>query len=95
MLHGHSILIVEPEVGPFVTALQAAIDNAGAETLVARDVATALQRCEQFRFSAALVNAEHRSVLEGLTERNVPALLYVRTETPKAIVASVERLLAE
>jgi hypothetical protein len=53
-----------------------------------------LARCEQMSFSAALVNAEERAVLDDLTERDLPALLYVRSETPSAIIASLERLVA-
>lgn len=93
-LRGHSILIVESELGSFITALQAAVDHTGAESLVARDPVSALQRCAHFQFSAALVNAEHRTILTPLTEVGIPALLYVRDEQPKAVISSLERFLA-
>jgi hypothetical protein len=89
-LSGHSILIVESEVGSFVARLQTAIEDVGAESLVARDAPTALQRCERFRFSAALVNAEHRQLMDQLS---MPSMLYVREEPPKGIVASLESML--
>ncbi len=86
-----SILIVESEVSPFVVRLQTVLEQRGAETLVARDQQLALQRNEQFSFTAALVNAEHRALLARL---GIPALLYVRTEAPRAIVDGLEKLLA-
>jgi hypothetical protein len=95
MLQGHSILIVEPEVGPFIARLQAAVDDLGAETLVVRDPTAALERCERFSFSAALVNTDHRPLLDELTARNIPALLYIRAEGPNAIVGSLGRMLSD
>jgi ActR/RegA family two-component response regulator len=89
--HQRSILVVESEVSPFVLRLQVALEQRGAETLVARDQQTALQRSEQFTFSAALVNVEHRALVPRL---GIPALLYVRTETPREIVDGLEKLLA-
>jgi hypothetical protein len=47
-LRGHVILIVETEIGPFIRNLQAALEAAGAEALVARDAAVALRRAQQF-----------------------------------------------
>lgn len=89
--HQCSILIVESEISPRVLRLQAILEEKGAETLVARNERTALERCEQFVFSAALVNAEHRALAPQL---GIPVLLYVSTEAPKMVVDGLERLLA-
>lgn len=92
-LGNYAILILETEVGQFATDLQDALDRLGAESLIARDAGVALQRCDQFDFSAALVNANHSHVLEELTARGIPALSYNRSEEPGAIVGSLVRLL--
>ena len=89
--HQRSILIVESEVSLFVQRLQALLEERGAETLVARSQQAAAERCRQFVFSAALVNAEHRAIVPQLA---IPALLYVKTEAPREIVDGLERLLA-
>jgi CheY-like chemotaxis protein len=88
--HQCSVLIVESEISPRVLRLQAMLEERGAETLVARDEQIALERCEQFVFSAALVNAEHRAVAPRL---GIPVLLYASTEAPKMVVDGLERLL--
>jgi CheY-like chemotaxis protein len=86
-----SILIVESEISSRVLRLQALLEERGAETLVARNVETALARCRQFEFAAALVNAEHRTLAGRLA---MPALVYANTEHPKRVADSLERLLA-
>ena len=85
-----SILILDSEISPRVVRLQALLEERGAETLIARDCATALARCQQFDFTAALVNTEHRA-LAGRLE--VPVLLYVGSEAPEAVVDGLEGLL--
>jgi hypothetical protein len=89
-LRGHPILIVESDAGPFIAQLQAAVEGAGAECLVARDPPTALERCERFDFSAALVNAEFKSLSDQL---DIAVLLYARSDTLGSIVTALERLL--
>jgi hypothetical protein len=89
-LRGHSILIVESEGEPFVGQLQAAVEGTGAESLVAPDPATALEQCEHFDFTAALINAEHKALCDQL---DIAMLLYVRSDTLQTIVAGLERLL--
>jgi hypothetical protein len=88
--HPCSILIVESEISPRVLRLQEMLEEKGAETLVARSEQTALERCKQFAFSAAVVNAEHRALVPQL---GIPALLYVSAEAPRTIVDGLERLL--
>lgn len=90
-LDGHSILIVESGLSSFITALQAAIDGLGAESLVARDAATAIERCRRFKFSAALINIEHEAVAEKF---GIPTLLYRGSEKAEDIVASLEGVLS-
>ena len=94
LLQNHVVLIVESDIGPFVLALQAAMEQAGAETLVARDPASAMERKQRFQFSAAAVNVEHRSLI---SELGIPTLFYGSGETPPAptaIVSGLVRLLA-
>jgi len=79
LLGNHSILIVESDIGPFILALQGAIEQAGAETVVARDPASAMERKQRFQFSAAAVNVEHRSLV---SELGFPILFYGPGETP-------------
>lgn len=87
---GHSILIVQPDIGPFAARLQAAVDHAGAQTVVARDVKTALHRCAEFQFSAVLLNANQREAAAHLQPR---CLIYHDSEPPQEIVASLEKML--
>jgi hypothetical protein len=87
-----SILIVESRISPGVVRLQALLEQKGAETLVARDAETALERCRQFAFTAALVNAEHRELAPRL---EVPVLVYLDSQAPETTVEGLERLLAE
>jgi hypothetical protein len=92
-LKGQTILIVEREVASFISMLLLAIDETGAETLVARSPRTALECRKRFPLSAAVVNAEHRELAASL---GVPIVLYGPGETPMrpgAIVLALERLL--
>jgi hypothetical protein len=68
-----TILIVESEIGPFVLELQRMLGRAGAKTLVARDVPTALLRNREFEFTAAAVNAEHEALTSAM---DIPTLVY-------------------
>ena len=94
-LSGHSILIVESEVASFVVALQAAIERTGAESLVVRDPSTSegLERIRRFKFSAAVINILHRSLIDDL---DIPVLVYGGSAIPARpdmIVAKLRRLL--
>jgi len=94
ILEGHIILIVESAIGPFVLELQRALADAGAETLVARDAAMALDHNRRFAFSLAAISAEHGAIKEAL---DLPVLLYGPGATerdPVAIVAGLTRLVA-
>lgn len=92
LLNDNAILIVETEVGAFVTAFEAAVARIGAATLVARTPMLALEHCRRFRFAAALVNAAHRDLA---AERPCRSLLYTHAEEPKAIVASLKSTLSQ
>jgi|RifCSP13_1_1023834.scaffolds.fasta_scaffold412594_1 hypothetical protein len=89
-----AILIVDSEVSLFATELAAAVEYAGAGTVIVRDPYTGSgpDRIKDFAFTAALVSAEHRALA---TRLNVPTLLYQRTERPDAIVASLEEMLGD
>jgi ActR/RegA family two-component response regulator len=89
-LSHHSILVVETRLTPHVAHLQQALERVGAETVVARDADTAQERCRQFKFSAAVVNVEHRALAEQL---GLPYILYAPTEKATAILATLARLL--
>lgn len=81
-LRGHSILIVESEVGSFVGALQEAIDATSAESVVACDRVSALERLRQFEFDAALINARHKDLVALVADfGGLPFMLYVRGES--------------
>jgi CheY-like chemotaxis protein len=86
-----SILIVESEISPRVLRLQAMLEERGAETLVARNSQTAIERGRQFQFAAALINVEHRALAPLL---DIPVLLYASAEAPRMVVDGLERMLA-
>jgi hypothetical protein len=92
-LHGAPLLIVESEIGSFITSLQQAVEAAGAESVVARNASEAEQHCDQLQFTAALLNVEHRTIEDDLSARGLPVLLYSRASMPRAIIASLQRLL--
>lgn len=79
-LNGQTILVVEEQ--PLIARdLQVALENAGAEVLVARDAADALSRLAQFDFSAAVLDwrpdtSEYRTVTRWLREDGVRFLFY-------------------
>lgn len=84
-LRGRSVLIVDSYVTPRVMHIQAAIDMTGAESVVARDAAAAMERCRRFAFAAAVINREHQTVAEQL---DIPHVLY-RHETPHQVVRAL------
>lgn len=90
-LHGHVVLIVEPDVGLFVVQLQDAIEQNRGESVVARDPATAFVRCTRFQFSAALVNSQHRDMIGKLT---MPAVLYEPIDGYRSVIERLKSLLA-
>jgi hypothetical protein len=78
-LAGRTILIVEPQIAQFVYNLQGALEQMGAETLIAREPADAFERMRSFSFSACVINYDHASdalhAFIGDLGR-VPVLLY-------------------
>jgi hypothetical protein len=89
-LSGHTILIVEPNVTPFTARLQAAIDREGAKSILVRTAPEASNQIKQSRFSAAVLNADHRALAEEL---GIQYVLYVPSEPPAMIIAELARLL--
>jgi hypothetical protein len=89
-LSGHTILIIDTKVSPFTARLQAAIEHAGATSVLARTTAAASDRITQSRISAAAVNIEQRTAAEEL---GIPYVLYAPSEPPGTIVASLAHLL--
>jgi len=78
-LEGQAVLVVEEEPAA-ARALREALENAGAEVMVARNAAEALSRIAQFEFSAALLDwrpeqREHRTLTRWLREDGVPFLV--------------------
>ena len=91
-LHGCRVLIVESGTTRFGAQLQEVIEREGAESLVARDLSTALECCSQFSFDAALINVENRAIADRL---GLPFLLYaIGRSTVEGIVGRLGRLLA-
>jgi hypothetical protein len=78
-LTGHAIPIVEPGIDQFVTKLQVALEDRGAETLAVREPTRALDRVREFCFSASVVNYDHASdALHTLIDDlgDMPLVLY-------------------
>jgi hypothetical protein len=88
-LHGHSILIVDSSASPFVTGLQESVDQTGAECLVARDAQMARERCQTFRFTGALLHADHGGIATELGDLGLRVVVYRTTQTPQQIVRSL------
>src|SRR5215831_13658587 len=91
--HGAPLLVIESEIGTFITSPQQAIEAAGAESVVARNASEAEQHCDQLQFAAALLNEEMRTIEDDLSARGLPVLLYSRASAPSAIIACLQRLL--
>jgi hypothetical protein len=88
-LDGATILIVEPEIGTFVISLQEALEAVGAQSIVVRDATEAQRRCYELKFSAALLNAEHREIEDDLAARGLPVMRYAKLSSPRAIIAAL------
>lgn len=90
-LRGHLILIIESEVTAFVRLLRQAIDETGAESLVVSDPygVDGLERIKRFKFSAALINIQHSSVINRL---DVPVIVYGDNATPARPDVIVQKL---
>jgi DNA-binding response OmpR family regulator len=87
-LQGQRILIIEGE--PLVALdLRAALEQAGAEVIEARNAAQALARIGEFDFTAAIVDwrpdsEDHRVVARALKEKQVRFLFYA-THPPEDV----------
>jgi CheY-like chemotaxis protein len=81
-LHGQTILLVE-EQAAVAHDIQEALEDAGAEVLVARNAAEALPRIAQFDFSAAVLDwlpdtSEHLTIVRWLKEDGVRLVIHAR-----------------
>jgi len=75
-MHGHVILIVESDNGPFAHHFKEALERAGADALIARDNQTAISRLINFNFSAAFVGQGHHNVAKYVHELGMPVIRY-------------------
>jgi DNA-binding response OmpR family regulator len=75
-LSGRVVLIVEDQL-VLAFNLQIAIEEAGAEAIVARGPQEARARLQQFRFSAAIIDPGRRLMARELEERKVPVVAKV------------------
>jgi hypothetical protein len=79
-----------------INPLQSALEQRGAEGLVARDHAAVLSTLQKFAFDAALINGQHKDLPEVAALLNrIPFMLYVSSELPQGIVAALELRLQE
>ena len=97
VLSGQAVLVVEPEE-TLARELLEALENAGAEALVARSAAEALSRVAQFDFSAAVLDwrperREHRALTRWLREDGVRVLFHAARPAEEGMVACGEPML--
>src|SRR5262252_2127007 len=79
-LSGRVVLIVEDQ--PVLAFnLQIAIEEAGAEAVVARGPQEARARLHQFRFSAAIIDPGQRLLARELEEQKVPVVAKVASRS--------------
>jgi hypothetical protein len=93
-LSGHIILIVESETASFGHELQRVLEEAGAETLLARDVEMARLRVQEFEFTAVVASIDKADIEDCVV---LPTLLYGPDATerdPHLIQAALAGLLA-
>jgi CheY-like chemotaxis protein len=88
-LDGHAVLLVEGQAD-LAHALQTALEEAGAEVLVARNAGEALARLAEFEFSAAVLDwrpetREHRTATRWLKEDGIPVLFHAADPSEDAI----------
>jgi DNA-binding response OmpR family regulator len=87
-LAGQTILVVEEQ--PLIALdLQRALEGAGAEVVVARNAAEALDRIGQFDFTAGVIDwrpatEDHRVVARALKQRKV-RFLFFATNPPEDV----------
>jgi DNA-binding response OmpR family regulator len=91
-LSGHVVLIVEDQPVPAFN-LQIALEEAGADAIVARGPLEAMARLSQFAFSAAIVDAGQRRLARDLEQRGLPIVFKTaaRSELLARLAASVHR----
>lgn len=98
-LDGHALLLVEAHAD-LAHELQTALEDAGAEVLVARSAGEALARMAEFEFSAAVLDwrpatREHRTATRWLQEDGIPVLFHAAHPSEEAIAECGGPMLAK
>ena len=80
ILHGYSVLIVEPDLDAAL-ALQDSLTMDGARVLTAYGVTRALEHAETTQLSAAIVGnsisaADRKTIYRQLSQRKIPVMLH-------------------
>jgi translation initiation factor 2B subunit (eIF-2B alpha/beta/delta family) len=88
-LHGQVILIVDNRPGPFIEQLEEDLRTAGAETIVARDAAHAVQLLRRFDCTAVCLGPIQESMALLGEIGGVPLVTYGRSAKVQTVVASV------
>jgi hypothetical protein len=89
-IRAQAILILADILSPTRDGLRAAIERAGAETVLVVDPIAAVEACTRFTFAAAAVSFAHRSA--GVT-LGVPYVVYAEGEQAESVVAALEKRL--
>jgi hypothetical protein len=98
-LTDHPFLIVEHRIGYLILDLLHALDQAGAEMVVARDAANALAILKRYEFSTCLIGSvagplqNYRALIEELG--GAPVLLYGEARTSLSWVDQPAALLPD
>src|SRR4051812_49434749 len=93
-LMGSTILIVERAIDDFIVALQQALEDRGAETIIVRDFDRAVELMDEFEFSAVVMGVLTPETPDALLERivSLPTVFYAPYTSVAAVVQSVVEL---
>src|SRR5262245_44317997 len=97
-LDGHTVLLVEAQAD-LGHELQTALEEVGAEVLVARNAGEALGRMAEFEVAAAVLDwrpatREHRTAARWLKEDGIPVLFHAAHPSEEAIAECGAPMLA-
>ena len=86
-----TILIVERRIDHFIVALQQALEDGGAETIVVRDFDHAVELMDKLEFNAVVMGVLTPETPDALLERIVssPTVFYAPDTSVAAVVQSV------
>jgi ActR/RegA family two-component response regulator len=93
-LVGYVVLIVEPDIGLFVSTLQAALEKSGSETLAVQSAVEAFERLKAFRFSVCVLNYDASAAIDALigSLSDIPVLLYGNESAAASAARTVPHL---